>query len=286
MSKSLIVYFSQGGTTKRVAESIASGLHAAEVEVDLYNLRDGQPPSPKGYDLLGIGTPAYYYRLPFNVVEYMGGLPRLDGHLAFAFILHGTYPGDAGNHVRQALARKGAQEIGYFRCYGADYFMGYLRQGYLFSHNHPTAEELAQAEAFGQQVAAHAGGLPYTRPEDDPFPGTIYRFERFSANRWLAENLYSRLFRVDRGKCVACGLCTKECPTGNITPDAEGYPVWGRNCLLCLYCEMHCPEEAITSPVSWPLFVPFMKYNVRTAAQDPSLDHVRVKHGQGRTEQI
>jgi hypothetical protein len=49
---------------------------------------------------------------------------------------------------------------------------------------------------------------------------------------------------------------------------------------------MHCPEEAITSPVSWPLFVPFMKYNVRTAAQDPSLDHVRVKHGQGRTEQI
>ena len=27
----------------------------------------------------------------------------------------------------------------------------------------------------------------------------------------------------------------------------KGQPVWGRDCLFCLYCEMHCPEDAITT---------------------------------------
>ena len=98
--------------------------------------------------------------------------------------------------------------------------------------------------------------------------------------------MYSRLFRVDKNKCTACGLCVQECPTGNISEDGDGKPVWGRDCLLCLYCEMHCPDEAVTSPVSWPLFAPFMKYNVRHASQDPSLDHVRVRRSQGKVERL
>ncbi len=47
MSKSLIVYFSQGGTTARVAESIATGLRAAEWQADLCNLKDEQPPEAR-----------------------------------------------------------------------------------------------------------------------------------------------------------------------------------------------------------------------------------------------
>ena len=110
--------------------------------------------------------------------------------------------------------------------------------------------------------------------------------ERFLLNRWLVKKVYSRLFRVNGKKCTACDLCIEQCPTGNITEDKEGCPVWGHNCLLCLNCEMQCPEEAITSPVSWPLFRPTMMYNVRQASRDLSLDHVRVKYSQGRTQRV
>jgi NAD-dependent dihydropyrimidine dehydrogenase PreA subunit len=61
-------------------------------------------------------------------------------------------------------------------------------------------------------------------------------------------------------------------------------PVWERNCLLCLTCEMKCPKDAITTPISW--IRPLMKYNVRHASRDPSLDHVRVTHSKGRTQRI
>lgn len=286
MSKSLIVYFSLGGTTARVAESIAAGLRAAEYQVDLWNMKDAQPPGLGGYDLVGIGGPAYYFRPSFSVMDYVNSLPNLEGLPAFVFALHGTYLGDAGNAVRHALAQKGAQEVGYFHCYGADFFLGYLKEGYLFSPEHPTAEELARAEEFGRKVVGIVAGQKYTRPEDDPPPAIMYRLERFLANRWLVRQVYSRLFRVNRGKCTPCGLCMKQCPTGNITEDKEGCPVWGRSCLLCLNCEMKCPKDAITSPVSWPLFRLFLMYNVHQASRDTTLDHVRVKHSWGRTERV
>jgi flavodoxin/Pyruvate/2-oxoacid:ferredoxin oxidoreductase delta subunit len=286
MPKCLLVYFSQGGTTAQVAESIASGLRTAAYQVDSYNLQNEEPPVLSGYDLFGVGLPTYFYRPPFNVTEHVRGLPEMKGLPFFAFVVHGTLPGDAGNQVRSTLTRKGGREVGYFRCFGADYFLGYLREGYLFSPGHPTAEELVQAEAFGWEVTKRAGDLHYTGAQDDPAVGLIYRFERFATNRWLARNLFSRLFLTDTKKCVSCGTCVQDCPTGNIHEDPEGSLVWGRDCLLCLYCEMNCPEGAITSPVSWPLFTPFMKYNVRAASKIPAIDHVRVRHDRGKVERI
>jgi flavodoxin/Pyruvate/2-oxoacid:ferredoxin oxidoreductase delta subunit len=282
MSKSLVVYFSQGGTTARVAEAIAAGLRAARWEVDLWNLRDGPPPDARAYELIGIGSPVYFYRPPFNVTDYVQSLPDLQGRASFVFVLHGTYRGDTGTMLRDALAGKGAREAGYLHCRGADYFLGYLKEGVLFSPDHPTADELARAEAFGRQVAAHVAGRPYARPTEDRPPALIYRVERFATNHWLARQVFSRLFTVD-ARCTACGRCMDLCPTGNITADGEGRPAWGRDCLLCLTCEMKCPQEAITSPASWPLFRPAMVYNVRHALRDPALDHARVVHSRGRT---
>ena len=286
MPKGLIVYFSQGGTTARVAESIAAGLRGAGSQADLFNLKEARPPTPDGYDVLGVGLPAYMYRPPFNVGDYVKGLPQLAGLPAFVFLVHGTKPGDAGNAVRKALARKGAREVGYFRSRGADYFLGYLKRGYLFSPGHPTAEELAAAEAFGQEVATRLAGKAYTPPAMDEEPGIVYRIERLVTVRWVVQQMYSRLFLGDKKKCTACGLCMKVCPERNIRADEDGRPVWGRNCLLCLYCDQKCPAGAITSPMSWPIMTPFMIYNVTAASRDPALDYVRVTHKRGQTRPL
>ena len=286
MTRGLIVYFSQGGTTARVAESIAAGLRAAEWQVTLCNMKDKQPPSLDGYDLLGIGAPAYYYRAPFKVMDYLNSLPPLNGLPALVFVLYGTYIGDTGNAIRQVLSRKGAQEVGYFHCYGADFFLPYLKEGYLFSPDRPTAEELAKAERFGREAANRVASQEYAKAKDDPPPAAIYRLERFLTNRWLSKQVYSRLFRIDAKKCTSCGLCIKLCPTGNIVEVKQGRLTFGRKCLLCLNCEMLCPEGAITSPESWPLFRPFMIYNVRHASRDPLIEHVRVKHSKGSTQRV
>ena len=276
MSKCLIVYFSQSGTTAQVAERIAIGLRSDGYQVDLCNMNGQQPPDVGGYDLLGIGSPVYYFRPPFNVTDYVNSLPDLEGIPAFVFVMHGAYRFDGGNPIRHTLSRKGAREAGYFHARGPDLFVGYLKEGYLFSPGHPREGELAQAETFGRDVAAHVAGKKYVRPEDDRPPSMIYRLERFATGRWFARQVYSRLFRVDKNRCTSCGVCIEQCPTGNITEGRARRPVWGRDCLLCLTCELECPEEAITSVISWPLIRPLMVHNVNRASQDPSLDHVRI----------
>jgi flavodoxin/NAD-dependent dihydropyrimidine dehydrogenase PreA subunit len=286
MSKSLIVYFSQGGTTAKVAESIAAGLRSEKCEVEQHNMKDKPQPGVSDYDMLGIGSPVYFYRPPFIVNDYLNSLPDLGGLPTFTFLLCGTYAFNTGKSIRRGLASKGAKDIGHFRCYGADFFLPYLREGYLFSPGHPSPEELSLAEAFGREVAHRASGQPCSPVEDDRPPKPVYRLERFFLNRRFVEQAYSRLFRVDKKSCNACGLCLKTCPCANIGEDKDGYPVWGRNCLLCLTCELKCPQEAITSPVSWPLMRPFMIYNVYSASRDPSLDYVRVTHSKGRTRRL
>lgn len=278
----LIVRFSQGGTTARVAEAIADGLRAKGLQADVHDLMAG-PPAPGAYDALGVGFPVHYYRPPFPVMDYVRGLPDLAGLPTFVFVLHGSHPGDAGTRVRRVLRQKGGRETGYFKAHGADYYYEYVRRGWLFSPDAPTSVELEAARAFGGRVAENLAADRHPSQPDEPRAPLLYRAERFLTNRALAERIYSRLFRVKADRCTACGLCMKVCPTRNLTADAQGRPAWGRDCLLCLYCEMKCPREAIRSPVSWPLFSPLVKLNLRLSRRDPSLEHAQVVHKNGRT---
>ncbi len=283
MPKGLVAFFSQGGTTAKTAEHIAKGLQATGFQVDLNDIKAGKPPDLRGYDLLGIGAPVYACRIPFNVSDYVQSLPRLDSIPAFAFNLYGTYPADAGGQLLGLLKKKGARNVGYFACRGAEYNLGYLLKGYLFSPKNPTDEEMSQAEAFGRGVAARVSTgeqLPLVtfRP-----PPLVYRMERALCDRFLIEQLLTRTFRT-KAECNSCGLCMKLCPNGNITKGHDDRPEWGRHCLDCATCQMKCPKDAITSMLS--MLGPMFDYNVRHMSADPTQQFVRVRHKNGRTERL
>ena len=50
---------------------------------------------------------------------------------------------------------------------------------------------------------------------------------------------------IDEKKCISCGLCVRECPTGNLYMD-DGKVRYKDLCTLCYRCVNHCPEKAIT----------------------------------------
>ena len=257
----LIATFSQTGTTTRIAERIAAGLRASGWQVDLLDISPGASPDLRGYDLLGIGTPTYFYRPPFIVRDFAHTLPALDGLASFVFCLHGTHQGDCGNQIRAQLRTKGTRDLGYFLSFGADYWQGYLRQGVLFSPDAPTEEELAEAEVFGGTLARrYADPALAVEPYDPPTP-LVYALERALTSRPLARLLYSRTFYAD-AQCNSCGTCVRKCPVGNITFDTDKRPRWHTECLLCTTCAMACPQEAIHSAVDWPIVAPILRYNV------------------------
>ena len=48
--------------------------------------------------------------------------------------------------------------------------------------------------------------------------------------------------------CKGCGICIEFCPQGVFVPNGQGRPIiaYPERCTACQWCEMHCPDMAIT----------------------------------------
>lgn len=106
------------------------------------------------------------------------------------FLLYASNHAHAGNWVRKTLARKGGREVGYFRAQGDDYTYGYIKRGYLFSSNNPTALELDAAQDLGRSIADRiAGKLDYVESGYDRLPSLKYYRQRLLTSRWLVKSI-------------------------------------------------------------------------------------------------
>ncbi|TFH65879.1 MAG: 4Fe-4S ferredoxin, partial [Gemmatimonadales bacterium] len=61
--------------TRKVDSHIPPGVSEASCHCDLTTLTDVKPESLADYDLVGLGCPVFYYNAPFNVRDFMQGLP-------------------------------------------------------------------------------------------------------------------------------------------------------------------------------------------------------------------
>lgn len=152
MLRCLIVYYSQSGTTANVAQHIAKGLQNTGYSVDLCNIESNEAPDVKSYDLLGIGSPVYFFNPVSDIKRYINRLPELKGIPAFVFGAYGTDYGKAPQKLLKLLSSKGASDAGSCYCRNANFIMGYIKSGDFLSLDHIRPEELANAEAFGEKI--------------------------------------------------------------------------------------------------------------------------------------
>lgn len=67
----------------------------------------------------------------------------------------------------------------------------------------------------------------------------------------------ARLFGLElhaNKKCVSCGKCWRDCPSGNIKESKKSRPSYGFKCIMCMKCIYECPEHAVKPYVS--TFIP------------------------------
>ena len=112
--KSLVVYSSMTGNTKKLAEAVYETLPD---EKEIFELSEA--PDPSGYDLVAAG---FWFKSGKPNPETLGYLPKLSGKSLFIFATHGA-PAEF-DHVTNGIeeAKKlaeGAKVIGSFTCMGA-----------------------------------------------------------------------------------------------------------------------------------------------------------------------
>lgn len=112
--KALVVYSSQSGNTKKLAQAASEAL---EGQVDL--AETGAKPSADGYDLVVCG---FWLKAGSPDPATAEFLPGLSGQKLFLFATHGAAAGS--DHAKAAMAKaqemaQGAQLVGSFSCQGA-----------------------------------------------------------------------------------------------------------------------------------------------------------------------
>ena len=268
--KAIIIYYSQTGNTKKIAESIQTGIRESAGQCDIARLQDVAAPDLAPYDLIGLGAPVWHRREPSNLMNFIEyTMNNVEGKHGFAFCTHGLLPGRFFARVVPMMTQKGLEVIGWKHWY-CSVTMPEKPKPY-FTDGHPDEIDLDEARSFGREMAErsrkiYAGdtglipALPRGREYDELYPGRGNSWQFSKGRRHAPSTSTARLleqtglrsfeFKFNREKCryPGCTLCIDNCPTASIDMGADP-PMGGERCDRCWYCEQLCPSDAIE--VDW-----------------------------------
>ena len=267
MLNAAVIYSSQNGSTQKVAKRIKNALISEGNKVSLFNTKQKEKINIHDFDLIGIGSPTYISRPSYEIMDFLDSIRDFSNKKVFTFVTYSTEIGDGANWLRKKIKSLHGIDAGHIACAGKNHFPGYTKYGYLFSPENPTNKEMVEIDLFVKDIISNnERDNSIERTSYDKKPDFIYRFERFVTNRFLIRTLYRNFFSFNRKLCTGCDLCINSCPMKNIFKDKKNHKKLRNDCILCLNCEISCPQKAISSPLSsWLIFIPFLKLNIRKA---------------------
>ena len=191
----------------------------------------------------GFVMPVYGWRVPKWVRGEITAIKARGGSVhpfTWAAFTCGDSIGQADKDLEKLLGRK---LDAVFSVVMPDTYLGL--PGFRLDSKEEQRKKLEGAEMKCKQIREWLLGPHAVAPEAPvrgPLPFVLTNlvgriFEKFIVT--------DRFWKADKTKCVECGRCAAECPTGNITL-GDG-PVWKRigNCSLCFRCYHVCKSGAI-----------------------------------------
>jgi len=278
--KSIVIYFSQTGNTRKIAGAIQTGIAQSSGKCEIARIQDVEPGDLTEFDLIGLGSPVWHRREPANVLSFIEyTLSSLAGRQAFAFCTHGIFPGHFIGRVVAALRLEGLTVIGWKNWYCACFVPEHPKP--YFTDGHPDEIDLEEARKFGIEMEERSrrvtGGESQLIPllpagsayhELYPGPGSTDRAGSTHPTPGLEQNAIRELidlrsfdFKINKEKCLypRCTVCIDNCPTHSLNFTVSP-PLVRKNCDRCWFCEQICPRGAIE--VDWKPAAEFVDKNI------------------------
>ena len=257
--KSIVIYYSWTGNTKRIAEAIHSGMSQLAEKCDIAPLREVTTRELLNYELIGLGSFPIDYQEPAIITDFINGMPSLEGRYGFTFCTHGTCPGSYIARIVTSLRRKGLIVTGWNDWYGS-VFIPFMPRPY-YTDGHPDEIDLKEAKDFGREILERS--LRISKGESRLIP-RLPRQEKYDMLYGIPpqlspEQLESRQklmakfkpkLNTDKCNYPKCTICMDNCPTHSINM-FKSPQISYQTCEPChlWFCEQLCPTGAIPP---WP----------------------------------
>ena len=243
MSKCIIYCFSGTGNTNLICKMLSSEMARYGYECETFAItymayKQKSFPNPNDYDLIGVAYPGHAFNAPHLFNKFVKLLPEAKKGQR-AFIIKSSGEPFSVNNSSSNAAKRYLRAKGYDVSYEKHYLMPYnimfryppglAKQMYLYSRL--MAKSSADKIINGERECLH-----------NSFISLIMCF--LGKIEWFGAWFNGLFYRVDKRKCIDCGLCAKNCPTQNIAKKNGKYR-FGAHCALCCRCTMNCPKDAI-----------------------------------------
>lgn len=151
--------------------------------------------------------------------------------------------GDECGHARRQLARLAARQgLALRHAYSVQMPNNYISLP-GFDIDAPDLQR-AKVAAAARQIPSLAQAIANDKPVEQYVKGKMTFLKSGIVYPLFAVlGMSARPFRASDA-CDGCGLCARQCPTGNIAL-RQGRPRWGADCTQCLGCIHRCPRRAI-----------------------------------------
>ena len=226
----MILYFSGTGNSLAISRQLAERLGEQVMPLNLAVKRDLSQERR-----IGFVFPCYWFNAPRAVTDLLSRLRLPNDAYVFIVIPCGAQAGNAIWTVRRMLAAKGIDVAYSHKIRVPDNSaVGFGRnpndQVWKFDRYAGRLERIASDIAAGVRRCHYAWwGLP----------GALCALPAVQ-RRTLP--MLTPVVNADR--CIACDICAKVCPQGNITL-VDGKAHCGDNCTQCLACVHFCPHQAV-----------------------------------------
>jgi flavodoxin/formate hydrogenlyase subunit 6/NADH:ubiquinone oxidoreductase subunit I len=252
--KGIIMYYSQTGNTRKIAEAIYSGSSTVLEQIDLVHISKADYKNLKDYDVVGIGMPVWCEREPVNVVRFIENMTGMEGKFAFVFCTHTTLAGKFMKRIVSLLEEKKMIVTGWEDWYGGN--VSPISEKPYYTDGHPDDTDLREARDFGKdimekciRIADGDSTLIPRLPEGKAYADRYGELApvlppQISPNE-AKPSKPDVVFNKDICGYPACSLCKDHCPAECIDPSREK-PLDISSCERCHFCENICPTGAIT----------------------------------------
>lgn len=242
----LIIYFSQTGGTEKIAKIIEQGILTRGNECEIIKIKSADTKDFNEFDLIGIGTPTFFYREPRNVRAFIRNIKSVVGKHSFIFCTHGSIIGNTFYYMSKELSKKGFIVIGSFDSYSNSSIQFYPK--IMHTAKHPDEIELEEAKKFGENICDTSlriqNGNLNLIPKLELIKNTWWaRNPKLLTLEALREN--SPKFNINLDKCTECLICQDNCPVNAIDIEIDPPEIQKEGCIFCWYCEKLCPKGAI-----------------------------------------
>lgn len=239
MTKMGIIYFSGTGNTKFVAENMKAELEKNKIEADLINIEKDELKEEdyKKYEALIIGAPVYVDRYPEILFKYIKDIPKDYKSKCMLFSTQASI--GVTSSFQHFINRVKYLNVTYCR------FITMPNNFYNFMFKRLSDDE--EKKLVNDSIAVCKDAV-------NDFLGGKTNFYPVKKSKVIAINfiynmfypllakLMTRKVKIDKNKCIKCGLCESKCPVKAIR--VRDKVKIDNECLLCQRCMSNCPKDA------------------------------------------